>query len=255
MKYNFIDKAKDLTPDDIKAQMNFDNVVKGASIWAGFKLGSMLLKLGSKVTTSIVAGTSAVVVTAAVVVGTSTDLFKRTEATVELAPTEIEYQQEDDMIPPMNNGVVADSSTTITKSTPAPIKRVVSNPVKAAVKPLSQSKAAPSPIVYADELVDATPLPDINAFEKFIDNELNYPIDPITLRDGKVERVEGYVDVFWTVNRKGEAINFKVRKSLGEAFDNEAVRVIKKYRNWAPASFNGDAVESNLSIKIYFKVK
>lgn len=255
MKYNFVDKAKDLTPDDIKAQMNFDNVVKGASIWAGFKLGSMLLKLGSKVTTSIVAGTSTVVVTAAVVVGTSTDLFKRTETTTQLTPTEIQYEQEDDMIPPMNNGAVADSSTAVTKSTSTPIKKVASKSINTAVKPLPQSKAALPTLLHEDVTVDAIPLPDMATFEKFIDNELNYPIDPITLGDGKVERIEGYVDVFWTVNRKGEAINFKVRKSLGEAFDNEAVRVIKKYPNWAPASFNGDAVESNLSIKIFFKVK
>ena len=79
MKYNFLNKAKNLTPADIKAQMNFNNVVKGASIWAGFKLGSTLLKLGTKMTTAVVAGTSTVVVTAAVVVATNTDLLKSAE--------------------------------------------------------------------------------------------------------------------------------------------------------------------------------
>lgn len=252
MKYNFVDKAKDLTPDDIKAQMNFDNVVKGASIWAGFKLGSVLLKLGSKVTTSIVAGTSTVVVTAAVVVGTSTDLFKTNEVTAELPPTEIQYEQEDDMVPPMNTGVVKDSTATKTV-TPAKTKKVVSKPpVKPVVKPLPQSKVVPHGIVPNNVTVDAGPLPDLLTFEKFIDNELVYPV---SFKDGKRELVEGYVDVFWTVNRKGEAVNFKIRKSLGEAFDNEAIRVLKKYPNWEAGSFNGEAVESNLTFKIYFKVK
>jgi len=31
--------------------------------------------------------------------------------------------------------------------------------------------------------------------------------------------------------------------------------VIKMYENWEPASYNGDAVESNLTMKIHFKVK
>ena len=84
MKYNFLNKAKNLTPADIKAQMNFNNVVKGASIWAGFKLGSTLLKLGTKMTTAVVAGTSTVVVTAAVVVATNTDLLKSAEPSAQL---------------------------------------------------------------------------------------------------------------------------------------------------------------------------
>lgn len=254
MKYNFVDKAKDLTPEDIKAQMNFDNVVKGASIWAGFKLGSVLLKLGSKVTTSIVAGTSTVVVTTAVVVGTTTDVFKTksSEVTAQPIPIEIEYQQEDDMVPPMDEEVAEDTSATTSKPKQAPVKKTILKPLKTAVKPLPQSKVVPHTIVPNNVTTDAMPLPDLLTFEKFIDKELVYPV---SLKNGKRVLVEGYVDVLWTVNRKGEAINFKIRKSLGEAFDNEAIRVLKKYPNWEPARFNDNAVESNLTFKVYFKVK
>ncbi|MFY0593340.1 energy transducer TonB [Roseivirga sp.] len=255
MKYKFVNKAKNLTPDDIKAQMNFDNVVKGASIWAGFKLGSALLKLGSKATASIVAGTSTVVVTTAIVVGTTTDVFKKNDSPEEqFVATEIQVEDEPKEEEVAKEAVVVDSLANIAKPKPVPVKpapktKVVS-PIATNANPVFE---APAQIVYEDIKTNAGPLPSVAAFKTFIDNELVYPVHQIGIGDDEVQNLEGYVEVFWTVNRKGEATNFKIRKSLGEAYDNEAIRVIKKYKNWSPATFNGDAVESNLRFRILFK--
>ncbi|OEK06679.1 energy transducer TonB [Roseivirga misakiensis] len=257
MKYKFVDKAKNLTPDDIKAQMNFDNVVKGASVWAGFKLGSALLKLGAKATTTVVAGTSTVVVATAIVVGTTTDVFKPKENnTAHLVPSEIQIEEEpkeEELITPVTKDSIASAPkqkpVVPVQKKPVPKPKPVSKPV---VKPAIQD---PAQIQYEDIKTNARPLPSISAFKSFIDNELIYPADQIAVGNNEAKNVEGYVEVFWTINRKGEATNFKIRKSLGTAFDNEAIRVIKKYKNWEPATFNGEAVESNITFKIYFRMK
>lgn len=262
MKYNFLNKGKNLTPADIKAQMNFNNVVKGASIWAGFKLGSTLLKLGTKMTTAVVAGTSTVVVTAAVVVAVNTDLLKSDEAVAEMnAPTE------EVVIP-----IVGDSTSQVTiKSTDAldslkeAIEEVPQETEPAAVTEETPPVDLPEQVGVADSIskvdvqLDARPLPDFKTFKAFIDKELKYPIDQINVgineESEKTVQKEGFVQVFWTINKEGKAEHFKIMKSMGESFDNEAIRVIKTYGKWEPASYNGEAVESNLKMKIHFNVK
>lgn len=261
MKYNFVNRGKKLTPADIKAQMNFDNVVKGASIWAGFKLGSAILKLGTKVTTAAVAGTSTVVVTAAVVVATNTDLLKSSKDNAALEP---ENQQIEELVPAISDSITqveepaaipVDSVDNITK---AVAKSPVSKPQKV-VKPAPVQSNAADSIKTENVIVEARPLPDFKTFREFIDRELKYPIDPIGVEvNGTTEEKEpqeGFVEVFWTINKEGKAEHFKIRKSMGEAFDNEAIRVLKLYQNWQPASYNGSAVESNLRFKVNFRVK
>lgn len=262
MKYNFLNKAKNLTPADIKAQMNFNNVVKGASIWAGFKLGSTLLKLGTKMTTAVVTGTSAVVVTAAVVVATNTDLLKSPEPSAQMnAPTE-------EVIVP----IVSDSTiqTTIGLSSPLDsLKEAIDAVPQETIEPVTIDAVPPQDtlerigvadsITKVDVQIDARPLPDARTFRAFINKELKYPIDQINVDVNELNEVpeskQGFVQVFWTINKEGKAEHFKINKSMGESFDNEAIRVIKMYQNWEPASYNGEAVESNLTMKIHFKVK
>lgn len=260
MKYKFVNKAKNLTPDDIKAQMNFDNVVKGASIWAGFKLGSVILKLGSKVTASVVAGTSTVVVATAVVVGTTTDLLKvnntqeASESTEISIPLEEEPQLEVKESKPLLTPVKEEEKKEeVKKDTPK--KPQVKKVPKIVPKPLPQKALSSEKIASEDIVIDASPLPNVETFLNFIDGELKYPIDPIEVNNDSLQQVEGFVEVFFRINREGKAEDFRIRKSLGTEFDNEAIRVLKMYDNWAPASFNGEAVESNLRFKVHFKVK
>jgi len=262
VKYNFLNKSKNLTPADIKAQMNFNNVVKGASIWAGFKLGSTLLKLGTKMTTAVVAGTSTVVVTAAVVVATNTDLLKSTEASAQVnVPI-------DEIIVPTITDSTNQETTEVIESLDSLIAAIEDIPQKELEKvaiDTDSSQDIPEGIGVTDSIsnvdvqLKARPLPDFSTFYAFIDKELKYPIDQISVDINDQNEVSkskvGYVQVFWTINKEGNAEHFKIRKSMGESFDNEAIRVIKMYENWEPASYNGDAVESNLTMKIHFKVK
>ncbi|OEK02418.1 hypothetical protein BFP97_13195 [Roseivirga sp. 4D4] len=257
MKYNFVNKAKKLSPSDIKAHMNFDNVVKGASIWAGFKLGSAILKLGTKASAAVVAGTSTVVVTAAVVVATNTDLLK--SSTTEASP-QPEPQVQEELVPALNDSISEVEEAivdTLASTTPPPVPPQTKKPKKVTV-PVKVVDDADS-IKAEDVIVEARPLPDFQTFRAFVDRELKYPADPIGvgINEASEEKksLEGYVEVFWTINKEGKAENFKIRKSMGQAFDNEAIRVLKLYQNWQPASFNGSAVDSNLRFKVNFRVK
>nr|WP_236017487.1 energy transducer TonB [Roseivirga sp. E12] len=240
--------------------MNFDSVVKGASIWAGFKIGSALLKLGTKVSTAVVAGTSTVVVTAAVVVATNTDLLKssgdsspqpESQAIEELLPVEKDsVTQEETIVAAKVDSLDANAVQ------PAPLQ--TKKPKKVSVPVVTSNNSADS-IKAEDIIVEARPLPDFQTFKDFVDRELKYPVDPIGVgineETEEKEALEGYVEVFWTINKEGKAENFKIRKSMGQAFDNEAIRVLKLYQNWQPASFNGSAVDSNLRFKVNFRVK
>lgn len=262
MKYNFLNKSKNLTPADIKAQMNFNNVVKGASIWAGFKLGSSLLKLGTKMSTAVVAGTSTVVVTAAVVVAVNTDLLKSNEAVAEMnAPTE------GVVLPVVSDSTsqVAIKSTDALDSLVEVIDEVPQEAEPAVVREEAPPVDIPEQVGVADSIMEvdvktkARPLPDTRSFHAFINRELKYPTNQINVDINDQNELskpkEGFVHVHWTINKEGIAEHFKILKSMGLSFDNEAIRVIKAYPNWKPASYNGEAVESNLEMKIHFNVR
>lgn len=103
-------------------------------------------------------------------------------------------------------------------------------------------------VVYEDVIIPAKPIPGKEAFDKFINEKLVYPESELD------NRVEGYVRVFFTVNKMGVAEDFKIRKSLGEAFDKEAIRVLKLFQQWESGSYNGEAVDSYLNIKVNFSL-
>ncbi len=105
------------------------------------------------------------------------------------------------------------------------------------------------PMRNEDVLVRAYPLPDLNSFLDAIDEELVYP------EEARKDSVEGFVRVYFKVNKEGYPEDFKVNKSLGELFDNEAIRVLKQHKDWEPASFNGQAVDSYFTLKVSFEFK
>lgn len=251
MKYKFVNKAKNLSPEDIKAHMNFDTVVKGASIWAGFKLGSVLLKFGSKITTAAVAGTSTVVVTTAVVVATNTDWLQPKKADRSVQPTELNEVQEElpedqeevlKILPEETQQVEAEKKAELEKE--EEVESIA--PVKPTPKPVKPDPA--KDIESNNVAIKARPLPDLSAFHDFVYDELKYPV-------GVGDTTEGYVLVHFKINKEGFAEDFKINKSLGEPFDREAIRVLKKFQNWKPGSFNGDAVDNFFTFKVTFRVK
>jgi TonB family protein len=61
------------------------------------------------------------------------------------------------------------------------------------------------------------------------------------------------VKLKFIVGLNGQISNIEIAKSLGEAFDNEAIRLLKEGPDWAPAEFNGEKVEREVKVKIRFR--
>lgn len=252
MKYQFGRNSKKISSDDIKSHMSFDNVAKAAKVFAGVKLTSVLLKSGfgsSTVATVGTIGTAAVITTAAIV---GPDLINGEFNTPEPKEQTIELVAEPEAI----DTLAIDSISIDEPVEEVQPQKSVSQPVVKKAQPVVENTTEPEEeaeienqqaIENKDVLIKAYPLPDLQSFMQIIDSDLEYP------KEGIKDSVEGFVRVFFKVDKQGIAQDFKINKSLGEAFDNEAIRVLKSHQDWEPASFNGQAVDSYFTIKIQFK--
>ena len=62
----------------------------------------------------------------------------------------------------------------------------------------------------------------------------------------------GTVIIGFTVNKKGEAVNTQVLRSLGRAYDAEALRVVSAMPDWAPSRIGDRAVKSKVQVRVRF---
>ena len=93
-------------------------------------------------------------------------------------------------------------------------------------------------------MVDAIYPGGILEMKKFIASNLRYP-DPLA-------DVDGVVYVSFVVEMDGCVTNVKLMRGIGEAFDREAIRVVKAMPNWIPAEDNGKIVAARLRLPIRF---
>ena len=243
MKFKFVNKAKDLNPADIQAKMNFGKVAQSAKALSSVKLTTGMLKLGSGTITTVVASSAVVLTT---VIGFSyPKLFK--SKSVEKAPVEqiAEPLEETGVSDPI---AVQEEMADLPKSEPEE-KETIEVIKEGAPEEILNNNVEIHNSVAENIFIRPKPLPDVPAFYAFIDKELRYPIEHLK------NPIAGNVEVRFTINKEGKAIDFKIKKSLGDAFNNEAIRVLKKYQNWQPASLNGEAVDYNMDISIRFQTK
>lgn len=78
---------------------------------------------------------------------------------------------------------------------------------------------------------------------RFIAKNLRYP---------KGETVEGRVNISFVIEKDGSLTDFKVIKSLSEATDAEAIRVMRICPKWQPGVQNGHPVRVQYTIPITF---
>jgi TonB family protein len=97
--------------------------------------------------------------------------------------------------------------------------------------------------------VQAEPLAGYPDLYAYFDRELIYP------KEAMNNPVEGVVTVTITISKRGNPENVKILNSLGESFDKEAIRVIKKMPSWKPARYNGRPVASKVSVPLTFQFK
>jgi TonB family protein len=86
----------------------------------------------------------------------------------------------------------------------------------------------------------------MEAYEGYLEANVHYP---------KGEKEEGDVVVVFNVQPDGTLTDFNVRRSPGDAFSDEAIRLIKEGPVWVPARKYGQPVEDKAKVKVSFKPK
>jgi TonB family protein len=137
---------------------------------------------------------------------------------------------------------------------PEPVKESEGNVTikKPAQKPVPPEKATAKQ--GDDQLslfayVDAEPVDGIENLYEYFDLNLKYPVEALT------DSIEGSVVVRFTVTEEGKIDNIIIQKSLGDAFDIEAIRLIENMPPWKPATVNQIPISSKLSVPLHFRVK
>ena len=85
--------------------------------------------------------------------------------------------------------------------------------------------------------------------ERFMRQIMHYP------KRGLEQKIEGIVEVQFTVNEKGRAENPRIIKSLGEDFDAEVIRFIDAMPRWYPARMQGKyPIAVQIQMPVEFKL-
>lgn len=85
------------------------------------------------------------------------------------------------------------------------------------------------------------------AFSAFLSKNLKWPKD-------SPEGAQGIVIISFFVEKDGNLTTIKVAKSMGTAFDEEALRVINLSPKWIPAMKNNKFIKSKYTVPIRFYI-
>jgi len=100
----------------------------------------------------------------------------------------------------------------------------------------------PQPVQYTE----AEPTEGFPHLYDYFNRQLTYP--PAALKDS----IQGIVTISFIINKQGKAENFQIINSLGAAFDQEALRVMKDMPTWKPATVNNKPIASKISLPLTF---
>lgn len=100
-----------------------------------------------------------------------------------------------------------------------------------------------------DVYIQAAPREGYTHLYTYFSEHLVYP--PQAIKDS----ISGVETISFTIDELGKPSAMVITKSLGAAFDAEALRLISNMPAWQPATLNGKAVASQLSLPLTFQVK
>ncbi len=111
------------------------------------------------------------------------------------------------------------------------------------------SPQRPEEVKPENAYVQAEPLDGYEKLFEYFRSNLQYP------QEALADSVEGVVTVSFVITTEGKADNITIRNSLGDAFDREATTLISRMPPWKPATLNGKAVPSKVSLPLNFELK
>ncbi|MBI1769979.1 MAG: energy transducer TonB [Bacteroidetes bacterium] len=130
-------------------------------------------------------------------------------------------------------------------------EKKVAHQSKTALKAKDQNNSLPiqkDKKITPSQFTEAEPIHGYPALYEYFDHELKYPV-------GVRDSIEGVVTVSFAINKEGKPDHIKIENSLGAAFDEECLRIIKSMPGWKPATINGEPIATRLSIALTFKIK
>ncbi|MFM8744196.1 MAG: TonB family protein [Cytophagales bacterium] len=99
---------------------------------------------------------------------------------------------------------------------------------------------------YTPLIKKAEPVGGLKAYNRYLDNEARYPLAELA------KKVKGRVSLKFTVKTDGSLDEFKIVKSLGKLFDDEALRMVKEGAAWTPTTEDNVPVESEVLVRVKF---
>jgi TonB family protein len=104
--------------------------------------------------------------------------------------------------------------------------------------------------VWDKRKVDSPPLSLRNDYRQTIARNLRYP------ESAARNNISGKVIIAVTINVNGEITDYRIEKSVNEALDKEALRVVKLINiKWIPAYIQNEAYESEIMIPAIFMLQ
>ena len=88
----------------------------------------------------------------------------------------------------------------------------------------------------------------IEGLISFIERNMRYPAK------AQQRHIQGRCIVEFTVDTLGRAKDPVVLKSVSPECDQEAMRIIKKMKNWTPGKINGKKVDMKYTIPVQFRL-
>ena len=89
----------------------------------------------------------------------------------------------------------------------------------------------------------------LTEFYKFVGNNFKMPLE------ASKSKVNGKVDLSFSVEKDGTLSDFKIEKDLGFGLGDEAIRVLKISPKWIPGSKDGEAVKVSYSLPITIRAE
>lgn len=131
------------------------------------------------------------------------------------------------------------------KVAPAPKQKSATTatpPTKENNTPASETPARES--VY----VQAEPVNGYDALFAYFKENLHYPTEAIP------DSIQGVLTVSFVISKHGSIDHIEFPKTLGAPFEKEALKLIEQMPPWKPATLDGKAVNSKVSLPLTFEL-
>lgn len=108
-----------------------------------------------------------------------------------------------------------------------------------------QSKTKETKTVITNSGIPEFPGGD-NALQKYIRKNLKWT-------EPKEDTIDGNLFISFIVRKNGEITDVEVSKGICKSCDEAAVNLVKGMPKWIPAQKNGENVDQNYTLRIYFE--